>query len=173
MIKNNSRFLHSASHSSSFSPIRSKSAQFVLFWYCPCDSKRHLLNHLLNIVTDQAFGMVKCHTQCVFFPHHLMGFPIGSAVFIGSRACLQDQTDGRSPNVTTTLLAHHVYRLDNDWVLWSCACSVLKRFFLKLTNVNFKNYRLLTQERTVVRGVEKQDRETNKTRLAEKTARPV
>lgn len=44
-----------------------------------------------------------------------MGFPIGVAVFVGSSACLLDLTDGQSPNVTTTLLAHQVlqprYRL--------------------------------------------------------------
>lgn len=46
---------------------------------------------------------------CVFFsPHLLMGFLIGGAVFIGSSACSLDRTDERSPNVTTTLRAHHV-----------------------------------------------------------------
>lgn len=85
---------------------------YVLRWILSKDSPSRVLDHE--------------HLLRVFIRHLFNDFSIDRCVLIGLTAHLLSLADGRSPNVTTTLLAHYILepRYQLTVIISLCVCSV-------------------------------------------------
>lgn len=92
----------------------------VLRWILSKDSPSRILDHEL------------IHLLRVFIRHLFNDFSIDRCVLIGLTAHSLSPADGRSPNVTTTLLAHYILepRYQLTVIISLCVCSVSDRLFL-------------------------------------------
>lgn len=72
------------------------------------------------------------HLLRVFIRHLFNDFSMDRCVLIGLNANSLSLADGRSPNVTTTLLAHYILepRYQLTVIISLCVCSVSDRLFL-------------------------------------------